>query len=77
MGALRSQQKRVRAVIGWQGSTYSVKSGDGGEVLEGLQSADVEADHFELGELLQVLLVVLCQALNLRLVQDEVVELPA
>ena len=55
--------------------TYSGEGGQGGEVLQGGQAADVEADHLELGKLLQVLFVLDGEALDRCLVEDQVIEL--
>ena len=55
--------------------TYSVQRIDLGEVLERLQSADVEADHLELRESLQVRFVILRQPLDRSLVENEIIEL--
>ena len=37
--------------------TYAGERGQAGEVLQGVKLADVEADHLEQAELLQVVLV--------------------
>ena len=55
--------------------TYFGKLGQFGEVFERLQAANVEADHFELRELLQVRLVLVWQPLDCRLVQNQIVKL--
>ena len=59
----------------WLGGTYTGEQTQDGEVLEGLEAADVEADHLELGERLQVGLVVRRETLQRRLVEDQIVKL--
>ena len=41
-----------------QDSTYTGEQAQDWEVLEGLEAADIEADHLELGERLQVRLII-------------------
>jgi len=45
------------------------------EVVQRLQAADIHADHLELGELLQVLLIVRTESLHWCLVKNQVVEI--
>lgn len=56
-------------------STYPVEARNSGEVLQRGELADVQTDHLEQGELLQVVFVLCGQILNGDLVQNQVVEL--
>ena len=68
-------RRTTHAAGGESGRTYSVQRVDLGEVLERLQAADVEADHLELRESLQVRFVILRQPLDRSLVENEIIEL--
>ena len=58
-----------------QKTTYTSERGQRWEVVQRLQAADIHADHLELGELLQVLLIVRTESLHWCLVKNQVVEL--
>ena len=66
-----------RAIWFASGYTYAGQQGQFREVLQRLKSASVQADQFKLGELLEVGLVLGQQAIDIGVVEYQIVELNA
>ena len=77
VGAVSQVERKTRTFLSdWHLGTYPVEGVfESWEVLQRLESADVEADHFELSELFEVWFVVGCKSLEDCLIENQIVEL--